>query len=263
MGWMISRQADKAFPLSALLPMGKKAASTLALGVVLGPVLGVMPGPIFNPPLAMANDGEEAPTSASSRFTCEIQAGEYTVMYHPKSEPGQAYPWAVPAEMGGGWTPELRCETISARLEEYRPDGLVELRTATENGYDTICATTEENLDDCRIVFTVPPGQDPVATRNAVFSNITLADAGTDTNAVNTLVGGTRWPDTDLSDSGLLGAGNVNSEIFGAVEEILGGRSTRPTTNAIYLKPYLDPSDGGTGLYLDQSGQPLNPDNFR
>lgn len=247
MGWIKSRQAgDSALSFSTMISIGK--ASVLALSVTLGPTAG----------LALASDGEEAPEPVSSRFTCEIQDGEYIVMYRPKSEPGQAYPWAVPTEMGGGWTPERRCETISARLEEYRPDGLVELRTDIENGYNTVCATTEENLDLCRIVFTVPTGQDPVATRDAVFSNITLADAGTDTSAVNTFMGSSRLPNVDLlrSDIG-------DDEILGAVGEILSSRSTRRADNGIYLKPYLDPADGGTGAYLNQTGQPLNPDNFR
>ena len=250
MGRMIVPQnlRYRVLPLSNSLSVAK--ISVLALSVTLGPLLGAN--------VALANDGEDAPEPASSRFTCEIQDGEYTVMYRPRSEPGQAYPWAVPTEMGGGWTPERRCETISARLEEYRPDGLVELRTDVENGYNTVCATTEEELESCRIVFTVPVGQDPVATRDAVFSNITLADAGSDTNAVNTFVGGTRLPDTDL-----LGSGSLNDEIFGAVSNILGNRSTRQPSNGIYLKPFLDPADGGTGEYLNQSGQPLNPDNFR
>ncbi len=250
MGWMIKPQTMhyNTLSLSIALMMGK--ASLLALGITLGPILGSN--------LVLANNGEEALEAVDSRFTCEIQDGEYTVMYRPKSDPGQAYPWAVPTEMGGGWTPERRCETISARLEEYRPDGLVELRTDIENGYNTVCATTEENLDACQIVFTVPPGQDPVATRDAVFSNITLADAGTETNAVNTFIGGRRLPETDLS-----GTGVFNDEIFGAVSEILGSRSARRRSDGIYLKPYLDPSDGGTGIYLNQSSQPLNPDNFR
>ena len=224
------------------------SVSLLALSVTLAPGLGAS--------TALASDGEAAPVPASSRFTCEIQDGEYTVMYRPKSEPGQAYPWAVPTEMGGGWTPELRCETISARLEEYRPDGLVELRTDIENGYNTVCATTEEELENCRIVFTVPVGQDPVATRDAVFSNITLADAGTDTNAVNTFVGSTRLPGTDL-------LGGLDNDVLGTVGGILGRRSTQRSSDGIYLKPYLDPSDGGTGVYLNQTGQRLNPENFR
>ncbi|MEM1240144.1 MAG: COP23 domain-containing protein [Cyanobacteria bacterium P01_H01_bin.26] len=246
MGW-ISPQTYQRF-LPTTLSVGN--ITVLALSITLGPILGAG--------VALASDGEEAPEPASSRFTCEIQDGEYTVMYRPQSEPGQAYPWAVPTEMGGGWTPELRCETISARLEEYRPDGLVELRTDIENGYNTVCAMTEENLDACRIVFTVPPGQDPVATRDAVFSNITLADAGTDTSAVNTFVGGTSLPNIDL-----LGSGTLNNELLGTVGEILDSQSARRPSNGIYLKPYLDPADGGTGVYLNQSGQPLNPDNFR
>ncbi|MEM1252581.1 MAG: COP23 domain-containing protein [Cyanobacteria bacterium P01_H01_bin.21] len=250
MGRMIVPQnlRYRAISLSNSLSVAK--VSALALSVTLGPLLGAN--------FVLANDGEDAPEPASSRFTCEIQDGEYTVMYRPSSEPGQAYPWAVPTEMGGGWTPERRCETISARLEEYRPDGLVELRTDVENGYNTVCATTEEQLESCRIVFTVPVGQDPVATRDAVFSNITLADAGTDTSAVNTFVGGTRLPGTDLS-----GSESLDDAIFGAVSNILGNRSTRQPSNGIYLKPFLDPADGGTGEYLNQSGQPLNPDNFR
>lgn len=238
MGWILSGQADDGLlTLSNGISMGK--VGLLALTVALGPV--------FATGAALASDGEDAPEeSVSSRFTCEIQDGEYTVMYRPKSEPGQAYPWAVPTEMGGGWTPERRCETISSRLEEYRPDGLVELRTDVENGYNTVCATTEDTLDTCRIVFTVPPGQDPVATRDAVFSNITLADAGTGTSAVNTFVGGSRFPNTDL-----LGIGVGNDEIFGAVGAILGERATPQAANGIYLKPYLDPADGGTGEYLD------------
>lgn len=234
MGWASSRQTScKSLPFSTILSVGK--ASVLALGITVGPIAG----------LAFANNGEETPETASSRFTCEIQEGEYTVMYRPKSEPGQAYPWAVPTEMGGGWTPELRCETISARLEEYRPDGLVELRTDIENGYNTVCATTDENLDACRIVFTVPVGQDPIATRDAVFSNITLADAGTDTSAVNTFVGSTRLLGTDLFGTSIL----TNEILVDTVGEILGTERT----SGIYLKPYLDPADGGTGLYLNQA----------
>ena len=235
MSWIIMPQNTRYKVLSLInfLP-----AKVLILSAVLGPIL--------VPNVTFASDGEEVPEPVSSRFTCEIQDGEYTVMYRPKSEPGQAYPWAVPSEMGGGWTPERRCETISARLEEYRPDGLVELRTDIENGYNTVCATTEEDLETCRIVFTVPPGQDPLTTRDAVFSNITLADAGTNTSAVNTFVGGVRLPETDL-----LGTGGLNDEIFGAVRGALEDRSTRRSSDGIYLKPYLDPADGGTGLYLN------------
>jgi len=83
--------------------------------------------------------------------------------------------------MGDGWTSERRCNEISQRLESYRPDGLIELRDV-ENNYNTVVTT--ENDPSCRIVFTVPPGQDPTSTRNRVFSNLTVADSGEQTTAI-------------------------------------------------------------------------------
>ena len=62
-------------------------------------------------------------TTAGNRFTCEMASGQYTVMYHPESQPSQNYPWAVPSNMGGGWDANRRCTEISRRLELYRPDG--------------------------------------------------------------------------------------------------------------------------------------------
>lgn len=193
-------------------------------------------------------------TLANTRFTCESTGGQYMVMYHPESQPGQSYPWATPSTMGGGWTPQLRCNEISRRLESYRPDGLLEMRTATENGYNTVCVTTQK-VPSCRIVLTVPPGQDPTITRDRVFQNLTVADSGQQTQAVNTFVAGDR------------GSGIVNE--LGKLINInlpeLGGQSNY--SDGINLRPFLDRNDGGTGEYLHgTSNRPaprLNPDRFR
>ena len=184
---------------------------------------------------------------SDQRFTCEVDlSGDYTVMYRPETDPTRAYSWAKPGEMGGGWTEELRCQTISARLEQYRPEGLIELRTGVENGYDIVCATTEATPDQCRIVFTVPPGQDAIATRDAVFDNLALAENGTATDAVTTFSGSGSW----INDT---------------IDQVLGsGVPTQPTRrSAINLKPFLDPADGGTGEALGLSSRRLNPENFR
>lgn len=100
------------------------------------------------------------PTGALSgtRFSCQIVNGQYTVMYQPQSQPGQSYPWAVPSNMGGGWNPIKRCGEISRRLEQYRPDGLIDMQTAVENGYNTVCVTTQR-ASGCRIILTVPLGR--------------------------------------------------------------------------------------------------------
>ncbi len=205
------------------------------------------------------NTEEQTPSQTNNdpRFTCQFINGDYTVMYHPESKPGQAYPWAVPSAMGGGWTPELRCNEISRRLEFYRPDGLLEMRTSVENNYDTICVTTQRN-SDCRIVLTVPPNQDPEITRNLVFENLTVADSGQQTQGINTFVDGDRG--SQLLDQVL----NQGLSTLG-----LGGNKNpiRGSSN-IDLRPFLDAADGGTGTQLrgGSSVAPnrrLNPDRFR
>jgi hypothetical protein len=210
----------------------------------LGWAVGV--GLILLPGLSYAED--EAPSSNAPRFSCGLDNGRYTVMYAPESQPDQQYPWAVPEDMGAAWPAERRCNVISDRLEAYRPDGLIELQTGLENGYNTVCVTTEA-VSSCRIVFTVPPGQDPVTTRDSVFNNLVLADQGESTEGVTTLTNG-------------------ESSILDQIGDVLGGASlpgqSGSARSGINLRPFLDPADGGTGAQLSGgSGQPLNPDNFR
>ncbi|MEB3225830.1 MAG: COP23 domain-containing protein [Synechococcus sp.] len=186
--------------------------------------------------------GEVIYDSGDRRFVCRYNQGEYTVMYQPESRPGELYAWAIPRTMGGGWSAERRCEEIARRLEMYRGDGLVELTTGRENGYDIVCVTTELN-PTCQIVFTVPRGQNAIATRNQVFDNLLSADSGLQTRGVNTF----------------MGTGSTNS-LLGQLQSIFGGRPTPSTTaqnrlsGGISLKPFLDPADGGTGEYLTHTG---------
>ena len=182
------------------------------------------------------------------RFTCQSSGGVPTVMYMPESQPSQAYAWAVPSNMGGGWSSDRRCTEISRRLEAYRPDGLIEMKTAVENGYNTICVTTEQ-VPSCRIVLTVPQGQDPVAIRDRVFQNLTIADSGQQTQGVVTYADGGK-----------------TSNILGQLGQVLGiGGSSGATTakpmgrsGDIDLRPFLDRKDGGTGARLT-GGVTLRP----
>lgn len=204
------------------------------------------------------SEGGESETNATGvRFTCEVHEGQYTVMYNPESQPGESYPWAVPSQMGGGWSPQKRCEAITSRLESYRPDGLVELTTGIENNYDVLCVTTEVE-PDCRIVLTVPPGKNPEVVRDLVFENLTVADSGQSTQGVNTYTG-------DGNNDWL----NPVGDLLGIDLPTLGGNSSS-SNGGINLKPFLDIRDGGTGTMLRPSsshrtspGRTLNPDNFR
>jgi Circadian oscillating protein COP23 len=179
--------------------------------------------------------------ATQSRFGCQLVNGQQTVMYFPESQPSLGYAWAIPQTMGGGWSTERRCAEISRRLEEYRPDGLIELQTSQENGYNTVCATTQQK-SGCRIVFTVPQGQDPALTRDRVFQNLTLADSGQQTQGVSTF---TERGNSDplLRDLSKLG------------DAVLGGRNrgvkrAQLVDDGIDLRPFLDRADGGTGAKL-------------
>jgi Circadian oscillating protein COP23 len=202
--------------------------------------------------------------TASARFFCQVWNGQYTVMYSPESRSGEVFPWAVPKDLGNGWVAEKRCNEISRRLEEYRPDGLNELSTSTENGLNIVCATTQSS-PSCRIVFTVPPGQDPLTTRNSVFQNLTIADNGTMTQGVNTYVSnGNR--NVNLTDNLV----NLGLSILGSNSGLSGnsGWKSSYADRDINLKPFLSPADGGTGRALTNGvrlhrGLRLNPNNFR
>jgi len=239
---------------------GYLSRTLLVAGTLLGAIAtAALPALAQTPPPPLPEvepEGQETPTDTAisdPRFECQIVEGEYTVMYLPENQPGQAYKWATPTRMGGGWTPERRCFAISDRLESYRPEGLAELQVGMENGYDIVCATTEQSPGECKIVFTVPRGQNPVVTRDRVFDNLTIADSGTETTVVTTFTG------TDNND--LLGE---LGSIIGNLP--IGSNSPTPTSNGINLKPFLSPADGGTGTALKAPTAPsrsLNPENFR
>ncbi|MBV5259592.1 hypothetical protein FLX56_14310 [Synechococcus moorigangaii CMS01] len=228
---------------------GLKSRTGLTVGIVALEILGIAAtGVIAQTPPDVVVDtepnpggtpGTVTPNSGDRRFVCQSNQGRYTVMYQPESRPGELYPWAVPRTMGGGWSADRRCEEIARRLEMYRGDGLVSLTTGQENGYDTVCVTTELN-PTCQIVFTVPRGQNALVTRDQVFDNLLSADSGFQTQGVNTF----------------MGTGSTN-DLLGQLQNIFGG-GPRPSSqtpnrfsNGISLKPFLDPADGGTGEYLN------------
>jgi hypothetical protein len=226
-------------------PQLRRLSGVLCTGLFAGLLSAALPSfaqelPEVDPPTS----GQDLPEDA--RFECQLYEGEFTVMYRPESQPDRVYPWATPGAMGGDWSAEKRCYTISERLEAYRPEGLVELQVGIENGYDIVCATTEQVPGLCKIVFTVPPGQNPVMTRDRVFENLALADAGNNTNVVNTYTG----------------AGSP--DILGQIGEALNLPMSGSERTGINLKPFLDTADGGTGTALNgASTRSLNPDSFR
>lgn len=236
--------------------MNSKSAQLAAAAIAIGTAASAIISSALVPSaLAQTSGDVNSPSSSSTRFSCQLAEGEYTVMYSPESEPNTLYAWAAPGDMGGGWSADRRCAEISRRLELYRPDGLLELRTDVENGYNTVCATTEAS-SECRIVFTVPQGQDPLQTRDRVFENLAIANQGQETTAVNTYTGG---DDGILRQIGRELGLNLPTRRSGSAPS-----SIQPSA-ALNLRPFLDPADGGTGAALRGSspGRVLDPEAFR
>ncbi|WP_066376859.1 MULTISPECIES: COP23 domain-containing protein [unclassified Anabaena] len=202
------------------------------------------------------NTSTATTTVGNARFVCQQYNGQYTVMYQPQSQPGQFFSWATPAALGGGWNPQLRCQTIANRLELYRPDGLQELQVSVLNNENIVCVTSEAD-PSCRIVLTVPRNRDPYNVRNSIFQNLMSADNGQQTIAVNTYTN------------------RGGNELYNLGRTLLGnGNRVNSLRSGINLKPYLDVKDGGTGRNLRngvairrqtpaQVPTRLNPDRFR
>jgi hypothetical protein len=245
-------------PVRRVLPsgLGLILTSGLAVAPVLvsslispltSPVMAQTTGPQSTGPQTTGPQSSPAPSANQPRFRCDMSAGRPVVMYYPESRPSQGFAWATPAAMGGGWSADRRCAEISRRLEQYRPDGLTEMRTSLENGYNTVCATTDRN-PACRIIFTVPRGQDPVVTRDSVFQNLLVADRGGSTQPIATFA-----PNGNPNGSRGDRLGNwIDSgiRVLGGSDLPRGISPYRSGGDGIALKPFLDARDGGTGSSL-------------
>ncbi|MCG9884825.1 MAG: COP23 domain-containing protein [Cyanobacteria bacterium] len=221
-------------------PQGRRNLAIAAAALLLTGTAPALAADAIDGPLTLPD------AALSPRFSCQTIDGRSVVTYSPESEPDRYYPWAVPQDLGGGWTANRRCVEIARRLETYRPDGLVALEAGQENGYNTVCATSDRN-PTCRIVFTVPPGQDPYITRDQVFSTLAQADSGETTTGVLTFQGG-RWQ-SDVQDI-LDGLGiDLGLDLGGSRDRAPSRRDWRPSTS-LDLRPFLDRADGGTGERL-------------
>jgi hypothetical protein len=212
------------------------------------------PEVIIDEPGSPSPSDRSTTRNTDTRFSCELVNGEYTVMYYPESRPDEGYAWAIPSALGGGWTPQKRCNAITSRFESYREDGLLELTTGQENGYNTICVTTQVDPRDCRLVLTVPPGQDPQLTRDLIFDNLLVADDGGSTQGVYTFGENQEGGKDILDEIGKVidgGSGNSSS----------GNNSRKSSPENINLKPFLDPADGGTGQQLRNKSAAPQPRN--
>ena len=114
--------------------------------------------------------------SEQTQFSCQMQSyhNEGQIWTVVRNDGTTTLPWMrMINEFGGGWNTAKRCETIADRLELFRKDGLVALDfrsdPKTPNQY-VICAKTKKSSDNCPLLVTLSPKEDPYKAFSQTFS---------------------------------------------------------------------------------------------
>ncbi|WP_036476949.1 COP23 domain-containing protein [Myxosarcina sp. GI1] len=119
---------------------------------------------------AIAQPGfAQVPTQTG--FRCDNSSGTFTTIYH--NNQGVEEPWIQWVSdhfSGSGWTPEARCQEVSARLETFRLNKQLKYVTlGTINNQQVICVASQ-NQGPCEgIIYTLKPGQDGLQALNNLF----------------------------------------------------------------------------------------------
>lgn len=115
-----------------------------------------------------------APLPAEARaqsFVCSSTAGVPTTtasMANGRSVP--VIRWTSSTFDGAGWTPERRCQEVSARFDAYNREGRLRyITTGRMNGLPVICTATSNGGSCDGLLYTLKPGQNASATmRNLI-----------------------------------------------------------------------------------------------
>jgi Circadian oscillating protein COP23 len=127
--------------------------------------------------------------SENSQFSCQMQSykNEGQIWTVVRNDGKTTLSWMrMINEFGGGWNTARRCDVIAERLEQFRKDGLValdyRLDSKTPNQY-VICAKTKKSQDNCPLLVTLKPKEDPYKAFSNTFSalqNNTYVDRSSD-----------------------------------------------------------------------------------
>ena len=78
--------------------------------------------------------------------------------------------WKSQAFSGSGWSPERRCQEVSARFQSYHSSGTLEyITTGRMNGLPVICVAKTDGGACAGLLYTLKPGQNATATFKRLF----------------------------------------------------------------------------------------------
>ena len=110
-------------------------------------------------------------SSLASRFSCININGTPASVVETKT--GKQVPiiyWKSQTFSGSGWTPERRCQEVSARFQSYHSSGTLEyITTGRMNGLPVICVAKSDGGACAGLLYTLKPGQNATATLKKLF----------------------------------------------------------------------------------------------
>ena len=78
--------------------------------------------------------------------------------------------WKSQTFSSSGWTPERRCQEVSARFQSYHSSGSLEyITTGRMNGLPVICVAKSDGGACAGLLYTLKPGQNATATLKQLF----------------------------------------------------------------------------------------------
>ena len=86
--------------------------------------------------------------------------------------------WTSTTFSGAGWSPERRCQEVTARFNSYMEKGMLEyITTGRMNSLPVICVTRTEGGGCDGLLYTLKPGQNP-ETPGRIWQNATRLGEG-------------------------------------------------------------------------------------
>jgi Circadian oscillating protein COP23 len=150
--------------------------------------------------LALIGSMLSAPSSqaltATTSFVCGKSEGKPATIARTKKGDFPIILWSSEAMSESGFTPQVRCQQVSARFQSlYRSGRLKSLTTGTLNNQPVICAATKGSSCNAQnFVFTLKPNADPQqvikrlhAIRNRASSRVLEESAATIPTATNSV----------------------------------------------------------------------------
>ena len=112
-----------------------------------------------------------ASSSLASNISCMNADGVPATVVQTKS--GKQVPiiyWKSRTFSSSGWTPERRCQEVSARFQSYHSSGTLEyITTGRMNGLPVICVAKTDGGACAGLLYTLKPGQNATATLKKLF----------------------------------------------------------------------------------------------